>query len=49
MSIIQKRRTRGGQKYRNSKIKGEFLFFLDSDDRIEMNAIHLLVDNQERT
>ena len=29
--------------------KGEFLFFLDSDDRIERNAIRLLVDNQQRT
>jgi glycosyltransferase involved in cell wall biosynthesis len=29
--------------------KGEFLFFLDSDDRIDRNAIRSLVDNQRRT
>ncbi len=29
--------------------KGEFLFFLDSDDCLERNAIGLLVENQERT
>ena len=29
--------------------KGEFLFFLDSDDCIETSAIGLLMDNQKRT
>jgi glycosyltransferase involved in cell wall biosynthesis len=32
-----------------AKSKGEFLFFLDSDDRIEKNAIRLIMENQQRT
>jgi len=29
--------------------KGEFIFFLDSDDSIEKNAIHLLIENYQQT
>lgn len=32
-----------------SQSRGEFLFFLDSDDRIAPDAIRLLVENQART
>lgn len=32
-----------------ARSNGEFLFFLDSDDRIEKDAIRLLTESQERT
>jgi glycosyltransferase involved in cell wall biosynthesis len=43
---------RGPASARNlgiAKSTGEFLFFLDADDRIEKNAINLLMENWERT
>lgn len=43
---------RGPASARNlgiAKSTGEFLFFLDADDRIEKNAMSLLMENWERT
>ena len=49
ISLIHHKTNSGLSVVRNSGIlasKGEFLFFLDSDDTIEINCIELLVNNQ---